>query len=131
MRPLLIDNKLKERIAEVMAYAQANPLSPMDPDVKHTPPGDDDRYVVNAEVGFRIVYSVEITPFGNKARHISISVDTPNKLPGFDAAQKIIELFGFTTVVNPISAKDLVMGKWIEEISPRKQAINIFEIITD
>jgi hypothetical protein len=97
MRALVIDNDAKARIASLKAHAERNIISLAE--MKKLIEtgnviGDDDANSIDLFHGFRVVYSLEEHPMG-LCHHISISVDTPGKLPNEFAVQAIMDEFGF------------------------------------
>lgn len=126
MRALIIDEKVKARIAEVMRHAEAN-IQSMDDllDIHNkvkVPPGDVSNFVCNIPVGYRIVYTLEKRPDLNDKvyRHISISVDRTGMLPSVVAAETIIKEFGFGELDSCSMFK-------LEKIGDDHEAINIFK----
>ena len=92
MRPLMLDNETKKRIAEVVAFARGNLYRP---GLSETIPGDDARHVVRISFGFRAVFSFTEGPDG-LYRHLTISVDDEAKYPNPIADFMIADAFGFT-----------------------------------
>ena len=91
MRPLVIDDTARARVAEVEAFAFANWYRPGQ---SENAPGDDSRHVVELNT-YRCVFSYTLAPDGELFRHLSISV--PSKAyPNPFAVFTIAELFGFT-----------------------------------
>jgi len=72
---------------------------------------------MDIQQGFRVVFCIEEQNVG-KVKHISISVDAPNKLPNMEAVALIVDLFG---IEGPITSHQI----WTENIGPNHQAINI------
>lgn len=97
MRPLVLDTDAKERIAALKLHASKNVVS-LDELKKLIETGnvlgDDESNSINLHHGYRVVYTLEEHPMG-LCHHISISVDTPNKLPNEHAVQAIMDEFGF------------------------------------
>jgi hypothetical protein len=92
MRPLMLDNEAKKRIAEVVKFAKSDIYRP---GLSETIPGDDARHVVEIFNGFRAVFSFTEDPEGGLYRHLTISVDGPT-YPNPIAAFLIADAFGFT-----------------------------------
>ncbi len=97
MRPLVIDTDTKERIAALKLHASKNVVSLAE--MKKLIEtgnvlGDDQSNAINLNFGYRVVYTLEEHPMG-LCHHISISVDTPGKLPNEHAVQAIMDEFGF------------------------------------
>lgn len=90
-RPLIIDEKLKERIAEIVAYAKDNPYIVGETII----PGDDPHYVLETGTGYRAVFSYTRMP-DHLYRDLSISVKAKGKFPNPVAAFVLAQLFGFT-----------------------------------
>ncbi len=78
---------------------------------------------VDLPTGFHVAFSFEEQAHG-LARHISISVDTPGKLPSKEALTEIAALFGFTGRI--LKEADAV---WIEEFRPGQGAVNILQML--
>lgn len=91
MRPLIIDEKLKTRIAEIVRFANEHHYTVGETIV----PGDDPRYVLNTHFGYRCVFSFTRVPSG-LYRDLSISISTKVKYPNPFIAYTLAELFGFT-----------------------------------
>ena len=91
LRPLIIDDAAKAKVAAVVAHAEAHPYRPFTPGAKT--PGDDDRFV--ARLGsYRCVFTYTHSD-GGVWRHLSISVPS-KKYPNPAAAFAIADMFGFT-----------------------------------
>ena len=125
MRPLVIDEELKSNISKLVAYAEKNPFTMDDClDVYNKamePAGDMKHYSLVLPFGYRIVYSIEQQPMGN-VRHLSISVDADGKLPNIVVSQEIMKLIGFDNELEECIVR-------LEDIAPKRQAINILEVI--
>ena len=94
MRPLVIDEQVKVKIAKFVEWAN-QPGNWYRPTASNTePPGDNPAYVLMLEHGFRCVYSMTVMPDG-RYRHLSISVEG-SKWPNELAAFTIAAMFGFT-----------------------------------
>jgi hypothetical protein len=88
MRPLLIDEVARAKVALVVAYAMDHPYHPGDP-----VPGDNPKYVTHLDT-YRCVFTFTHA-YGEVWRHLSISVpseDYPNPAAAFMIATE----FGFT-----------------------------------
>lgn len=57
------------------------------------PVGDRPEHVCQLPVGYRVVFNLEKQNHG-VVRHISVSVDSPGKLPNIEAVREIARLFG-------------------------------------
>ena len=125
MRILILDGETKDKLQNLVAYAENNPLT-MD-DLLDTynkqlaPVGDMSGHVVNLPFGFRVVYSIEQQVKGD-VRHLSISVDDEGKLPNDVAVREVMKLIGFKNELEKCIIK-------LEEIGPNRQAINVWEIV--
>lgn len=122
MRPLLIDEAAKKKIAEVIAYAEGHkyPKAFLMQRVKGggKVPGDLDGYTCHLEFGFRCVYTLEEQPIG-WCHHLSVSVNDEKKVPSIPAVELLMKEFGIQQGI-----KDEGVHMWIEEdISPK--AVNI------
>jgi hypothetical protein len=125
MRPLLIDDSVKEAAAKVVQFAEQHVLSVDDlldtvngelPSV-----GDQEGYTCHIPVGYRAVFSIENQGTFH-VRHLSVSVDRAGKLPHPDAVQEIMGLFGFTNKLRNCMVK-------VEYLEDAGQAINVWEKI--
>lgn len=112
IRPLIIDDIIKARIAQIVDYAKAHHYIPGESGM---PPGDDPRHVLTTDFGYRCVFSITAM-HGKFFRDLSVSVATRGKYPNEFAFYTIAELFGFTgwdsaTIVPPpenwMIAKDI------------------------
>lgn len=116
MRALLIDERAKAEIARVIAHAEKNKISQNElrERIEKGGPaiGDDPNHVCYLFDGFKVVFSIEEQPFG-WSRHLSISVNDPNKVPHQAAAEMIMKEFGFT---EPLKECYVYIE---EEISPK------------
>jgi len=94
MTPLIIDNAIQARIAEVVAFAKANVRTWKGALV----PGDQEPFTVHVPLGFKVVFSVdETTDPQQLARHLSCSVTATNRqtVPSPEAMRMLAEAFGF------------------------------------
>lgn len=89
MRMLVINDEVRARAAEIVAYAEAHPYKPP----HDRAPGDDPNLSMEINT-YRAVFSRTILD-GVEFRHLSISVPG-GKYPGPEAAFMIADLFGFT-----------------------------------
>ena len=123
MRPLVIGNEEKQSIARVIEFAEKHPLTRAvmekrmeNPDF--SPPGDNPNFVCDIPVGFKCVFTIEEQPVG-WSRHLSVSVDDPQKMPSIPAVEMLMKEFGFKG-----SLKECYV--YLEDnISPK--AVNIIE----
>lgn len=125
VRPLLVDKDLTDQIDSLVAYAEKNPIN-MDylldqKNGEEKPPGDYAEYTRNLPFGYRVVFTVELQPAG-KIRHLSMSVPEDGKLPNEFAVTEIMRLIGFQNELRKCRVH-------IEDIGPKRQAINVLEII--
>lgn len=126
MRPFVIDDNVREQIASLVEYAERNPFT-MDNilDIYNgemNPAGDQEQFVRHLPFGFRVAYSIDV--YGeDKLRHLSMSVDTPGKMPHPITVEEMIKLIGFE---NDLSMCHIRM----EEIGENHHAINVMEKIT-
>jgi hypothetical protein len=120
MRVLLID---KEKIAVVIKNAEKNkfskPLMYERLNGGGICPGDNKSFYCELIDGFKCVFSIEEQSFG-WCRHLSVSVNSPDKLPSIPAVELLMQEFGFKEK----SLKDCRV--WIEQTSPK--AINILGV---
>lgn len=123
MRPIIIDDGVKNQIAEVIEYAQQhvytmdNMLDVLNGDMP--PAGDNPNLVVNIPHGLRVVYSEEEQQIG-RCKHISVSVNTPGKLPNPVVVEEVLKLF---KIESPMY--DCVIN--VKDITPEHQYIDIVE----
>jgi hypothetical protein len=82
----------------------------------YPPAGDYPDFKVLIPNGFRVVYSIEEQPIG-WCGHLSVSVDSPEKVPGIPAVEAIMAEFGMGKDINNC------LNVWIEETEPR--AVNV------
>ncbi len=134
-RALILDPPALERLAEVKAYAEANPLNVREMlravQGKRPPIGDDPRHRVLLRVGFRAVFSIE--DHGKVVvRHLSVSVNDsstkpPTKAPNLKAVAMIARELGFTI------GEDLEFRAQLIQESPTFGLLvpNVFERISD
>lgn len=97
MRPLIIDDNLKARVATILYYASlpAHRYRPHDPHCAKPGVGDNPVHCLTTQFGFRIVFSLTEMPDGLVYRHLSVSVPTAN-FPNLIVVWTLAELFGFT-----------------------------------
>jgi hypothetical protein len=124
MSVLAIGATERARIAELLALAAANPVDPAtaqataDKDIASYRKFMESMTVV-LPVGYYVTYSHERQSFG-LARHISISMDRPSKMPSIPAVEMILQEFG----MEPMRGSP---GLWIEDVGPAVKAINIVQ----
>jgi hypothetical protein len=93
VRPLVINDKAKAAVAEVVAHAM-DEQNYYEPGISNQPPGDDPRHVVLLNT-YRCVFSITKAPDGSLFRHLSVSVPAKGKYPNEFAVLAIADLFGF------------------------------------
>jgi hypothetical protein len=91
LRPLIIDETVKSRVREIVAFAEKNLYYP---GKSETIPGNDPRHTVNL-LSYRCVFSLTVDPAGDVFRHLSVSIPDKN-YPHPYVFFAIAELFGFT-----------------------------------
>lgn len=127
LRVLAIGPEERKRIQALRVYAEKHfyTMKMLEEvrDGKLSPPGDDPNFVIELSFGYRIVYTIESQILG-MCRHISISVDTPGKVPSPMAVQMIIEEFGFRQTPDP--DKRILTN---EQFDDNRSAINIWEYL--
>ena len=92
IRPLIIDDQIKHRVAQVVAWASEHHFRPQEGD---PPPGDDPRHVLLTDFGYRCVFSFTEGD-GKLYRDLSVSVSHQGRYPNEFAFYTLAELFGFT-----------------------------------
>jgi hypothetical protein len=126
LRPLILDESAKARIAKLVDFAHNHPftlahfLAARDGLIPAA--GNMDGYSIIIDMGYRIVFSIEHQPSGN-VRHLSMSVGQEGKMPSVEAVMILLPLFGFTNELQDCALH-------IEEFEPKKHAVNILEYIT-
>lgn len=121
MRPLVIGNAEKEKLAVLRKYAEDHPYSAsdmldlMNGEIKAA--GNQKEFQCEIPVGFKIVFTIEGQPPG-PARHLSISVPEKGRFPSPEACEWVMEMLGFKNKFNGCRV-------WIEE----EIAVNILELI--
>ena len=124
MRALLIDDRVRKTVDNLMAHAGRNILSMdelLDTKNKDKPPvGDDPNHRIYIDEGYRIVFSLEAQK--EMVAHLSVSVDTTSALPSIEAVREIIKLFGFNEEIDEYRLK-------VEQIDDDHSAINVWKIM--
>jgi hypothetical protein len=124
MRLLLINDEIREIIQKVIDFAETNIIEMddlLDQHLGDRPPvGMLEGYRCDIPVGYRIVYSIERQNPG-LVRHLSVSVDTPGRVPNIPAMTEIMKLFGFTQQLEECMVS-------MEEIGDNHQAINVMAL---
>lgn len=77
---------------------------------------------VNIQMGYRASISFEQQP-GGLCRHLSVSVDTPGRIPNPPAVEMIAREFGFV--------ESALRKFWMEEFEPGHHAVNVIELVVD
>ena len=126
MTSLLIGPDEKAKIAELRAFAEANPLDPVSVialaaenldnvrDVMHM-------YSIDVPIGFHVTYSQENQPPG-LCHHLSVSIDRADKMPHPETVEMILQEFGMEPIAQSINV-------WIEDVDDVTKAINIAQLV--
>lgn len=105
VRAIFFGPEVDARIAELVAFAEANPYEPERGDPA---PGYDPRYCIDlpgVPSGIRCVFTITIVPVGSRIslgkpgryRHLSMSIPgCPDRLVNHASGAYIASLFGFT-----------------------------------
>jgi len=97
MRALVIDEKAKEKIRNLIKFAESHPYS-----IEHLkkvisgdrpPAGDYPEHVITLHEGYKVVFSIEEQPIG-LCKHLSVSVNTEGMTPRPEAVELIMDEFG-------------------------------------
>lgn len=130
MRPLVIGEDEQKQIDELRAFAAATPRDAVASkaaadqnmaafrDEAHT-------MTIHLPVGYAVTYTQEVQPKApppGLCHHLSVSVDTPHRMPNPAAVEMILELFR----MRPLGESD---GVWIEDIGPGEKAINVVQLL--
>jgi hypothetical protein len=125
MRPLIIEEKISEGIAGLVAHAEKNPFSVDELldiyNLEGAIPGTMEDFTLYIPCGYRIVFTIEEQPAG-RIRHLSVSVDKEGKLPNVNAVLLIMGEIGFKKPLDECKVS-------IETITDNYQAINVQEVI--
>ncbi len=120
MRPLLIDQKVRDDAARLVAFAEANIVDAARVDrvrrKVERPPGDDPRHAITVPMEFRVVFSVDELPNG-LARHLSVSIPKVGRLPMPEAIMMLLPLFDM--------AEFGMCVVWVEGVPDGLGAINV------
>jgi hypothetical protein len=123
-RALIIGEVQKQAIAKLIALAAANVMDPAA--MNNAAEKDMAAYrqmmrtlSVELPVGYIVTYSHERQPFG-LARHLSVSLDQPNKMPHPAALDMILDAFRMLP-------HDQSVRLWIEDVSATIKAINVVQ----
>lgn len=113
MRPLIIDSDAQKRIAKVLAYAESHKFTKNQMVLLSqgygVVAGDNPEFCCHLEVGFRVVFCIEEQRIG-WSKHLSVSVDDPEKVPSIEAVKLIMKEFG---IESPLEKG--VCHCWMEE----------------
>lgn len=135
MRALIIGEKQRQQIAELIKLAHANPIE-MDAalleEIARDPPkwqARQKQFELFIPHGFKVVYTREIQ-HNRLIDHISVSVDKPGKLPNEHAVALICAALDLDRVgddiLQPRRPDDSPIIKlWLEEFDPGHKAVNI------
>lgn len=125
MRAMILGPAEIQRLSELRVYAETHPLSMDDMlDCMNNPelsPGNDPLFQCAIPFGFKIVFTTEQHEPGI-VRHLSMSIDAPNKLPDVAAVIGIMKALGFRSELENCKIK-------IEDIGDGYQSINVGELI--
>lgn len=130
-RVLMMSDEIRAQISSAIERARQKPIGPQT--VKDNAFAGDPRVATLADrkpgfarteasenvlipMGYRAAVSVEHQPVG-LCLHLSVSVDTPGKLPSVPAVQLIAEAFGIDS--------GNTMSSWLEEFEPGHFAVNV------
>jgi hypothetical protein len=127
MRPLIIDDKIILQLNQLKDYAVDNPFDVEELELmmkgKAILVGKRPKHCVKFSFGYNVVFSIEEAKSGEWLRHISMSVPADDKLPNMQAVIEIMKLLSFEK-----EPKDNIV--YTEDLSKKRQAINIIEVMT-
>lgn len=120
----IIDDKIIESLKTLKEHAEANPFSMEMLEETITGerpiPGDTKEFTRFIPMGFKVVYTIENQDAG-MIRHLSMSVDTPGKMPHPHEVIEVMKFLGFEKdIFNCILD--------LEEIRPGHDAISVLEL---
>jgi hypothetical protein len=123
MRPLILDEEAKSDIQKVINFAEAHKITSKliskTLEGEYPPVGDYGPHSCQLSFGFRVVYSLEEQSVG-WCRHLSVSVDSKDKLPSIPAVEAIMKEFGFTgSIMDSLNV-------WVEN----DKAVNVLQQIS-
>jgi hypothetical protein len=124
VRPFIVDDALKTRIAQIEAYAREHPYIPGETIV----PGDLPGHVFKTPFGYRAVFSYTRTPQG-LYRDFSFGVDEPGKYPNEFVTFTLAQLFGFTGWDGKTISPPPV--GWVLAKDPRWDAVRVVQELED
>jgi hypothetical protein len=120
-----MDVDVKDKIKKLIDFAEQNPVTLQTMmeimDGVASPAGSFAKFRIDILIGYRVVFTVEEHP-GGWMKHISISINDAEKLPGFPAIDMILEEFGMGTLQNALEQKLVYLE---ETITPK--AVNILQ----
>lgn len=123
-RPLMINDELRTRAAQVVEYAKKHRynMSEVLRLMKHPEdaPGHNPEFVVVFPFGYRCVYTEEEQP-GGWMRHISISLMEKETLPPVQAVEELIKVFGFRGPLKQCNALEIMKEKY--------DSVNVWEFL--
>jgi len=102
MRPLLIDEKARAAIKVLKENAEKNILTVRDIldmwEGRQSVWGDRPGNSINLLVGYKVVFGMEQQKIG-LCRHLSVSVNSGNRIPSSHAMEVLLKEFGFTNTL--------------------------------
>jgi len=134
LRPLVLDEAADELIGLLKKHAEENPFDTneimgiMCGDAPAA--GDRNGFSCDFHRGYRAVFTYERHP-GGWSRHISVSVDTPGKMPNSTAVDVIMEKFGFKHKIGDGPAIEDGKLAIYQEDDNDPPAINVIEFLND
>lgn len=125
MRALVIDGNTRQLAQRIQEHARTHKFTTrklLEIIASHPEQaaGNQPEFVLNIPMGYKVVYTIEKQPRFGWCHHISVSVDTDEKLPAFEAVDEIVNLFGLGT---PFKKHAIAM--WLEDTGPASKAINL------
>jgi len=120
VRPLVIDDEAKAKVARVVAYAMDHPYRKGQP-----PPGDNPSHVAELDT-YTAVFSFTHAR-GKVFRHLTVSVPAEGKYPHPVATFTIAQLFGFTGYNDKEPFKP---GPWLVGVNHEERCVSLMEAIT-
>jgi|KBSSwiStaDraftv2_1062776.scaffolds.fasta_scaffold00022_189 hypothetical protein len=140
MRPIVIDNSVREAIGKVIRYAYENPIGleemiarVNDKHGRLKPVGDDPNRTIMIPMGYMVTFSIERQNHPiDWVRHISVSIEdvrsVDRPLPSLAAVHLLMLEFGFNklnTKTDYVHIEELKGGE-----TDGKKAVNILQKIT-
>lgn len=109
-----------QRLRELKEYAENHRIDLQEMiairDKQHPPVGDRDSYRLYAPVGYKIVFSIDETLDHNWIRHMSMSVNTPDRYPNEYALREVCRHLGYKNLDECIIQQESFNTKAIEVI---------------